>query len=433
MRHPAIPATCSGLPPSRQERALAGLMVAVATALIFARTPGILLQGRMFAEEAVIYFRDAMVGTWYEAILAPRVGYFSAFNKLAALAASAVPLEEAAHVTTVCALAVQLAVVWIIARSDAFGPLWGRALAALAPLLAVPSVEVWLNTINSQFHLAIGAAVLLATGRSALPAPFRLVFLLLAGATGPVSVSLAPLFALKAFRTRAREDRVEAALLCALALVQGLLLAHSLAGGERAGGISGAALLGALGIKNLALPWLGPWAQVLAAELLADAPPADALPVKGLIGTGLVAFAACLAIALLRSPASRWLTGAALVIAIVSYAGALGKDPWILLIPTASGRYAYAPNVLILLALVAAAAAQATPRRIRLLAGALAGWVLIGGLAQFWSDEDFFRGPSWSGAVAAWRADPTGNRIAIWPAPWFLTLPHPAPGAAQPR
>lgn len=428
MRHPALPATFSGPPPSRQDRALAWLLVGVATALIFARTPGILLQGRMFAEEGVIYFRDAMAGSWYEAVLAPRLGYYSAFNKLAALAASAVPLEEAAHVTTLCALAVQLAVVWIIARSDAFGPPWGRALAALAPLLAVPSVEVWLNTINSQFHLAVGTAVLLVTGPSALPAPFRLIFLLLAGATGPVSVSLAPLFVLKAFRTRSRENSVEAALLCALALVQGLLLAHSLAGGERTGRVSIAVLLGALGIKNLALPWLGPPAQVLAAELLAGTP-----RLKGLTATGLAAFAAFLAIALLRSSASRWLTGAALVIALVSYAGALGKDPWILLIPTASGRYAYAPNVLVLLALVAAAAAPANPHRIRLLAGSLAGWVLIGGLAQFWSDKAFFRGPSWSGAVAAWRADPTGNRIAIWPAPWFLTLPHPAPGAAQPR
>lgn len=426
MRDPAFPAALPGPRSHGNERALAWLMVGVATALIFARTPGILLQGRMFAEEGVIYFRDAMAGSWYEAVLAPRLGYYSAFNKLAALAASAVPLEEAAHVTTLCALAVQLAVVWIIARSDAFGPLWGRALAALAPLLAVPTAEVWLNTINSQFHLAVGTAVLLVTGRSALPAAFRFLFLLLAGATGPVSVTLAPLFALKALRSRNRQDLCEAGLLCALAGVQGLLMVRGLTGGERTGGISGVALLGAFGIKNLALPWLGAPANRLATELLAGT-----RVMKGLVATGLVAFAALVAVPLLRSAAARWLAAAALVIAFASYAGALGKDPWILLLPAASGRYAYAPNVLLLLALVAAAVDRANS--VRLLAACLAAWLMVGGLAQFWKGDGYFSGPSWRGAVAAWRADPADDRIAIWPPPWMLTLPHPAPSAAAPR
>ena len=402
-------------------------MVGVATVLIFARTPDILIEGRMFAEEGVIYFRDAKVGTWYDALLAPRLGYFSAFNKLVALAASAVPLEAAAHVATLSALALQLVVVWIIARSDAFGPPWGRALAALVPLLAVPSAEVWLNTINSQFHLAIGTAVLLATGPAAVSPVFRLSFLLLAGATGPVSVTLAPLLILKAARSRTWADSQEAVLLCVLAVIQGVFMAKGLAGGERVGSVSIGVLVGAFGIKNLAAPWLGDSAGVLAFELATGRRLA-----KGLTIGGLVAFAALLAMLLLRSAPSRWLAGAALVVALVSYAGALGKDPWILLIPKAAGRYAYAPNVLLLLALVAVAVST-NPARVRLLAGALAGWALIGGLTQFWTDEAFFRGPSWRGAVAAWRADPTADRIAIWPVPWFITLPHTAPDSAQPR
>lgn len=392
-------------------------MVALAAVLVFTRTPGILIHGRLFAEEGVLYFRDAVAGTWYDALLAPRVGYFSAFNKLAALAATLVPLEQAPLVTTWSALLVQLCVVWMIARSDAFGPPWGRAAAALAPLLAVPSVEVWLTTISSQFHLAVGTAVLLATGPAALPATFRLGFLLLAGATGPVAATLAPLFVLKAYGSRSRQDIREAALLCGLAAVQGALLIQGLAGGDRTGGLAGLAVLAALGIKNLAFPWLGAPAVHLAALLLAGS-----RLMKGVVVAGLAAFAAVVVAPLLRTRAARWLLAAALLIALVSYAGALGKDPWLLVLPTAAGRYAYAPNVLVLLALIAAAADGTNPRR--LLAKCLAAWLCVGGLAQFWKGEGYFRGPSWRAEVAAWREDPTRPHLAIWPSPWTLTLPR---------
>lgn len=427
VHHPTFPQASPSAPAPADVRAVAWGMVVLASTFIFARTPDILIQGRLFAEEGAIYFRDAVAGTWYDAVLAPRVGYFSAFNKLAALAASAVPLEEAARVTALCALAVQLTVVWIIARSDAFGPLWGRALATLVPLVAVPSAEVWLNTINSQFHLAVGTAVLLVTGPAALPAAFRIPFLLLAGATGPVSVTLAPLFAFKALRSRSRADILEAALLCTLALVQGALMARVLLGGERAGGVSGAALLGAIGVKNLALPWLGALAADVGGMLLTGTRLEQALT-----AAGLGAFAALLAVPVLRSPISRWLAAAALVVALVSYAGALGKDPLSLLVPANSGRYGYAPSVLIGLALVAAMADRAMRRRYRLLAGVLALWMLTCDFKQYWNEEYFFRGPSWRAEVEAWRADPARARIAIWPPRWFLTLPHPAP-TAPPR
>lgn len=424
MSHPTIPDTATAAPDPADVRALAWGMVVLAATFIFARTPHILLDGRLFAEEGVIYFRDAVAGSWADALLAPRVGYYSAFNKLAALAASAVPLEEAARVTTLCALAVQLAVVWIIARSDAFGPLWGRALAALVPLFAVPTAEVWLNTINSQFHLAVGTAVLLVTGSTALPTAFRLAFLLLAGATGPVSVTLAPLFALKALRSRCRRDVLEAALLCALALVQAVLMIRVLAGGERAGGISGLALLGAIGVKNLALPWLGSTAGEVGHALVAGS-----RLTKALLVAGLLAFAALVCLPLLRAPAARWLGAAALLLALVSYLGALVKDPWVLLIPAAAGRYAYAPNVLLGLALVAAMAQHGVARPLRLLAGGLALWMLASAFPSYWAPEPYFQGPSWRAEVAAWRTDPARERIAIWPQSWVLTLPHPMPGA----
>jgi hypothetical protein len=131
--------------------------------LIFLRAPAILLTGRFWAEEGKIYFLDARLRSWWDALLASRMGYYSGWTKLAALTATAVPLEWAPMVTVYAALAVQLMVVWFVVRSDAFAGPVARVLAVAAVLLAVPSAEVWLNTANSQFHFALGAAVLLVT------------------------------------------------------------------------------------------------------------------------------------------------------------------------------------------------------------------------------------------------------------------------------
>src|SRR4051812_27731353 len=178
----------------------AAALTLAALFLIVRRTPHILLVGRFWAEEGTIYFRDALLGSWADALLAPRMGYFSAWTKLATLAATAVPLEWAPLVTVYAALAVQLMVIWIVARSDAFAGPVARLLAVAVVLFAVPSAEVWLNTANSQFHFALVAAVLLVTAPGALPAALRLGFLALAAASGPVGVSLAPLFAWRAWR-----------------------------------------------------------------------------------------------------------------------------------------------------------------------------------------------------------------------------------------
>src|SRR4051812_38306380 len=111
----------SGMPawrPAAAGRVPPALLLLCALPIVAAlRTPHLLHTGRFWAEEATVYFRDAALSTWYDALLAPRMGYFSAWNKLAA---AAVPLEWAPLATVYAALAVQLAVAWIALRSEAF-------------------------------------------------------------------------------------------------------------------------------------------------------------------------------------------------------------------------------------------------------------------------------------------------------------------------
>lgn len=415
-----------GLPLSRvslpERLAAPAVLVLAAVLLMVWRTPEIVTAGRFWAEEGVVYFRDALLGSWYDALLAPRVGYYSAWNKLAALAAAAVPLERAPLASVGAALAVQVMVLWIVATSDAFARPAARALAVAVVLLAVPSGEVWLNTINSQFHFALGAAVLLVTGPGTVAVPLRLGFLAVAGATGPVSVFLAPLYAWRALRQRTPLPLAEAALIGVCALIQAWLVVQGLSAGARTGAFSVAALASTLGIKLLAMPWLGQRpAEVLSQALLSGDAARQIPAVAALAG-----MAAVVAAVVVAHPVARWLTAAAAALAALSCAGALGADPWVLVLPLAGGRYAYAPNALLGLAVLTVALAPAAARWRRALAGLLlAAFLILGAVAFARLDPLFATGPDWRAEVAAWRADPARAGVTVWPGPpWQIVLPR---------
>ncbi|AWK90209.1 hypothetical protein [Azospirillum thermophilum] len=402
------------------------LLLAAAAILMVLRTPAVLTGGRFWAEEGVVYFRDALLGSWYDALLAPRVGYFSAFNKIAALAATAVPLELAPLVTVYAALAVQLTVLWFVAVSDAFSRPMARLLGVAVVLFAVPSEEVWLNTINSQFYFATGAALLLVTSPGAIPTPLRLGFLALAGATGPVSAFLAPLFAWKAWRRPSRLAYAELAIIGLCAVVQAWLVARGLLEGQRAGSFQIKALICTFGIKLIALPWLGTQANAMAAAFLsAQDHMAHYRTAAVLAGVG-----GLVAVVVASHPVSRMLTAAAAALAVPSFAGALGADPWLLVLPLVGGRYAYAPNALMGLAVLVVLMSPLAARWRRGLALALLAGFLVHGVTYFTKENGMFSGPDWRSEVANWRADPSRTTIGIWPSGWHVSLPHDHPAAA---
>ncbi len=404
------------------------ILLAVAAFLIIVRVPTLATTGRFWAEEGAIYFHDALLGSWYDALLAPRVGYFSAFNKLAALAATAVPLELAPLVTVYAAFAVQLTVLWFVAISDAFSRPSARILGMAVVLFAVPSGEVWLNTINSQFHFAAGAALLLVTSAGAIPTPVRLGFLLLAGATGPVSAFLAPLFAWKAWRQPSRLAYAELAIIGLCALVQAWLVISGLMEGQRAGAFQIKALSCAMAIKLIALPWLGAQAESMAAVLIAAGDHAGhyriaaELAILGIIIVAIV----------IGHPVARMLAAAAMAIAVPSFVGALGADPWALVPPIVGGRYAYAPNILLGLAVLTVLISPTAAHWRRGLALVLLANFLVQGVISYANDRWIFVGPDWRGEVETWRTNPDRTTIGIWPVGWTISVPRDHPAENKP-
>jgi hypothetical protein len=350
-----------------------------------------------------------------------RTGYVSLpASAVATLAVHLVPLEFVPRVTMLAALAVQvLPALLLIVSGIPWLRHWYTQLPALL-LLATPPLaeEVWLNTINSQFHVFLSVALILASvpGRRSIAA-LQGGVLLVAPLCGAPATTLLPLFLLRAWADRSSRRAVQALLLLPAAAVQVcVVLTHPEP--SRIVGLDAPLVLAAITAKQILLPLLGPErAMVLAGGLVGDYA-AGRLPMAFLLAP--VAWFGTLAMLAWRSRdgAIRWLLAGAVLEIGVGYFGAsmpLGRQN--LLLVYSGMRYYFAPAVLTALTVLGIAVLGATGTRV--VAGGLVCWMLLIGLENY--QRPSFDGPSWRAEVAAWRRDPS-HPIAVWPADWQLRL-----------
>ena len=402
-------------------------MLAVYATLVLARVPALVWPGRFWAEEGAIYVASAATHSAWEVLTTPVLGYYSLYNLVAALAATRlVPLELAPVVTLAFAFLAQLLPAWLILY--ALFP-ERRALGAWAVgllLVVLPTDEVWLNTINSQFYLAAATAIVLASGPpTAGTRGVRLAALVVAGLTGVVSCLLAPLFWVDAAWHRNRGRVVEAMVLTVPLLVQ---LAVVLAGTGRSGHRFFELVPFVLLSKQIVLVTMGEGAAnwlyaTVAGPHLFESGSAIVLALVPhlLIAVGLIRWGG-------RS--AQLLFAGSLLVACVSFMHALDAasfegmvghlDPW------SAGRYYYAPNAMLALALVSvlARSRSSSPFKRVFRAGCavyLGAATLVG--ASHYLDTRGFDGPSWPAEVQRWRRGES-QEIAIWPRPWTMTLPR---------
>jgi hypothetical protein len=116
------------------------------------------------------------------------------------------------------------------------------------------------------------------------------------------------------------------------------------------------------------------------------------------------------------------LVACALWLVAVSAWKGLG-DPSRLVFYEYNGRYFYAPNALVGLALLDAGFIEpVAARRVRLGLRALLGWVLAVGALRFFTPFWLLQpGPDWRAEVALYRADPL-EVLRIWPPGWVVDL-----------
>lgn len=178
--------------------------------LIIIKNPDLIAHPRFWAEEGAVYFQYAIHHSFFESLFKTHLVYFSLFSNFASILGTLVPLKNAPLITTLLALVVQLVALLLVVFGNCI--YWDnitKKLIICILILTIPETELRLNTINSQFYLALSVVILLCEPMHEYKVFTRamvILLLLLAFFTEPVSCFLMPLFLLKALQTRNKWD-----------------------------------------------------------------------------------------------------------------------------------------------------------------------------------------------------------------------------------
>jgi hypothetical protein len=382
------------------------LLMLGALLLIVLRRPGLFIHGQIFAEEGTAYLQFAWCAGWWQTLLTPHLGYFSLWDNLCSLiAARFIPLREVAVVLPVCAAAVQLLTVYLAISCEPVERY--RAVAGLVCLIAPPADEVWCNTINSQFYLAIATGLILISSPARLRI-LRCATLLLAGLSGPVSCCLAPFFILRAALRKTRVLILQAFLITACAVVQAAVILAALEHHTRSVPL------------HERLELLGP--EIFLKTFVTGFGSRVSLHVLlALIHPGPVAFtilwllcipclvAACY-VARSTDATAGWLVALGLWSITFNLFGALGSATDLM---RGADRYFFTGNAFLLLAFIHCA--FRTRRRLAIAAASL---ILLSSVADYFIYTVMHpKEPDWRAQVADWQRDES-TPLVIAPANW---------------
>lgn len=421
----------------RDRSRLRPLALALAVAALLAiRYPSVVATPRFLAEEGDIFFANAWFLHGAEALwanLTPRLGYLNFYPIFVTwLAAKLVPLEIAPSFVLIAIALVQgagLALVLAGPRRDLASPL--QRAAAAGVLLYFPYYnglsETWLSVMNAPVHFGVVALLLLLSDEPRESRAGRLAGRALLGfgaATGPYTLLLLPLFALKWLHTREPEVRRRTLLMAAVAIVQLTIALSAFAAGRVGetrnlgdlgpnswyvavvfqvlyaitGEIPAQLALGALDAQPG--PWIG-WTHAVTAILLATALLGSAWAVAARTGT------------------RHYLLMAVVLTSCFTVLFSVNGLP--------GYRYVVCPSSAIGLLLVHAAASAAKPAARTFFGGLAAAGIASGILEALLVSGPMTSGNQahWPAEVAQWRRDPD-HRLKVWPSHfWFTNLADP--------
>lgn len=416
------------------------LVLVAAGAVMYWRAPSLLQAPRVWAEEGTVYLAFAYNHSWLQALIAPHQGYYGLFPNVASLLALAVGgVRYAPNVTTWLAFSVQLVPVAIVVwgTSSLWDHWYQRILGVLVILLAASSGEVWLNTINSQFYLAIVTFLILMEDMSKTRSARRWIYcalLLLCGLSGPVSCFLLPVFILKAILQRNRETTIQIGILGLCVVVQGWAWWVSQSAGltlaSRIGNLDLPSIVAVIFNRTMVAPILGQTFAGTSAAWLASIRKASLYQFGWLsfgLGLGMAGFFSALCWRTLKR--NGLILGSFLLVASLSVITALvppqlGKI--VLVNPQAGIRYFYAPSVMFLMLLLANI--QFNLANLKkwqtLLCIVLLAVGLVTGAAHYKPDIKQFMSvswPRWEYEVYNWQVN-HNYELQIWPIGWRMKL-----------
>lgn len=390
-------------------------------ALMWFRAPWLITHPRFWAEEGTAWFQYASAHSIIRDIvyIYPDSGYMNLMANvggvLSSRTAHLLNLAYAPLATTVAALGVQTMAIGVIlfGKSRLFTSPTRSIAGCLIVLFAPTSLpEVWLNTINSMSYLGLIALIVLFVDVSAEPifAKWAMrILLVLCGLSAAYSVALLPLYILSFFLYRERERKLQCYILAACLAAQiAFVIFSKFAGGglpNRGGDLS--AGMSAINVLfwHIMVPTLGrDFALMVFGTLgFTDAwltssfyPHLGSTEIRtaGVICFLIIAAVFYLLLAYGRSRNKVLLSGAFLIMAILTCAGSLHSVP--------SGRYAFIPGIVFLLLLLSNIQSGARTRSI--ISMLILAFALANGMLSYSIKRDP-TAPKWRDEVAKWRVD----------------------------
>ncbi len=355
-------------------------LLALYLGVVLSRYPILVASPRLWAEEGSKYFQAAY-NTGFSAVLSVGQGYYSVVPSLATWLATLVALSYAPVVTLVISALLQTAPALLVLRSrSAVLPLWGRMVILGALVFSPQAVgEIWLNTVNSQVFLAVAAFLVLLEPKLR---PAHLGWLALAVFTAPTAVFLGPLFGLRALRQRSRDAWIGFGVVALAGLVDVLALVGRPPSGDGVG-------IGAT---------LAAWLRTIVAEGFVAGVPETA---QAVIGVAVLAVLTGIFVASADTGAWVLALGAGVVSVLNAEFALMGK---------VADRYAFAPVLMVVIALVVAAGSARVWTRVPV--AAVLVTVLFGGILGYAAQSPSVdsRWPSWRDQVESGATE-----IRLWP------------------
>ncbi len=425
--------------------------------LIAARAPRLVLEPRLWAEEANVHLAHSLShGILSSLLLVPTssgpAGYLNLPANLAAtLSAHFATLESAAAIATAVAFLLQLLpfalVLWGRSR---FWSTPARRFAVCAVFLFAPAVrpDVWLSTINSQVFCGLAAFVILtedlrfASRRRIWIYRAILVF---CGLSGAYAGLLFLPFLMRAYLARSAESRVQATLVGLCAAIQFVFYLTTLYvvphAGFRFDELRLAAIPTIVLLEHIVEPIIG---APVTERALPRGPLADnlyqALPAEAWesVFVGLLSMAVSIAFWWWLS---RWRTDPFYRLFPLSFVVLAGGTS-LLAAGLPRRRYAVLSSLVLLAGLLVASWSETPSSRRRQICRLLVGVSLLAGVATFWLEVPWYRRgqpvsnfgsypgrPDWRTEISLWRENPR-HRIRTWPytsgLSWSTALTTPA-------
>lgn len=387
--------------------------------IMISRQPVLLVEPRVWWDEARIGFAYAYHRDYLSALITPHRGYYNFVNKLVAMfQVMFFSVANAPLLSAYVAFAVQLlphAIIWG-GRSACWRTPAQRATASVIVLFTTLDCSIWLNVVTSQFHLSLVAFLLLAEqwqGRSRRCLAVYAALVFICGLTGVMSCFLIPFYAWKAYRERSRFAYVVLASLFAAAVLQFTAVVWSQLVGTRNRRFyyytNPFHFLTYYILGTVYMPFYNVPPFVYLDQAHGGLPKPAALVITPLctLALGLATWYFGKALPkrerLLFIGGFYWMSLLCLLTAIVDY--------------NIQERYFYASNVIMMLMLHQGLFLQGREHDMRqILAGILLGMVIISGLWRFYADF-----PCYSSYWQQWR-----DEVAIWQRkPGYDPLAHP--------